>query len=917
MKSKILVSYRRDDSSGYAGRLYDRLAERFAAERVFMDVQTIQPGVDFVHEIEEAVDASAVVIVLIGPRWLAASDREGRRRLDDPHDFVRLEVAAALDRAVRIFPVLVGGATMPSQSDLPAPLARLARFNAIELSDSRWAYDAERLVDALGSIVPPQPSPRERLSEQAPARAAELLEPLPPAFVPVGREREHDRYVAQLRQGRSVVVTGMAGVGKTTLGASVAREVVPEDKIFWFTFDSVEKSGADALFWALAAFLETRGEPELWHYLHGELESSRPLDTTVKLNLFLAGLSNGGYLLCFDDFHVVRDADDVTNLFRILEGRLAARRQELAVRFLIMGRDVPDAMQHLAAEPLGGLPTEGTEAILARHGLTLEPRLLRRLHERTEGNPKLVDLASSAIGHMADDAEAIGRFIDSMASARGIRDYLMTHVYQTLSREEQIVTNVLSIFPAPVERRVVEEIVHDEGVSGVAALLMTLTDKAIASELADGRTLCHGLVRDYCYALLDRRDRERFHLAAARQFEALDKVLPAAYHHGEHGDQAKALRLLSMHAQALIDAGSAGALLEGLERFDPQRLGPAERFAFVKAKGAALIVRGGYRDAVALYEASLEDYPDGAEGGELLCMIGHASFWLNEVERAIDASSRAIEIDRPLGNERGLASAYRVIGVSHLRLGRLQEAREAFDESRRLAERLDDRLLLAQLLHESSLIAFQEERLEDAQSGLERSRALYRQLGARVGEARATLDLAVALHAGQAAERARATYERSLELLRHVGDVDGLCGAHNNLATLHLDSGENADAILHYEELRELAGRIGDRRWLATASAGLAEASMASGDVAAAHEHALEAIAIARELESWADVGVSLRLLGEIALAAGDAASAVLRFEESITILADTREHAELEKARRALGAVRAARHPGTGATGG
>ncbi len=914
--SKILVSYRRDDSSGYAGRLYDRLVEHFAAERVFMDVQTIQPGVDFVRAIEEAVEASAVVIVLIGPRWLAASDGEGRRRLDDPNDFVRLEVTAALERAVRIFPVLVGGASMPSQSDLPAPLTRLARYNAIELSDSRWAYDADRLVDALGSIVPPQPAPQVRAREQPLAQAAALLEPLPPALTPIARERERDHYVARLRQGHSVVVKGMAGVGKTTLGASVAREVVPEDKIFWFTFDTVEKNGADALFWALAAFLETRGEHELWNYLQGELEASRPLDTTVKLNLFLAGLSEGGYLLCFDDFHVVREAEDITNLFRVIEKRFAARGREQAVRFLIMGRDVPAAMQHLATEPLGGLPAQGTEAILARHDLTLAPRLLRRLHERTEGNPKLVDLASSAIRQMAGDVDAIGRFIDSMASARGIRDYLMTHVYDALSREERIVTNVLSIFPAPVERRVVEEIVYDEGVSGVAALLMTLTDKAIAGELADGRTVCHGLVRDYCYALLDRRDRERFHFAAARQFEALDKVLPAAYHYGEYGDQAKSLRLLSEHAQALIDAGGAGALIEGLERFDPAHLGPAERLAFVKAKGAALIVRGGYRDAIALYEASLEDYPEGAERGELLGRIGHASFWLNDPERAIDASSRAIEVDRPLGNERGLASAYRIIGVSHLRQGRLDEARAAFEESRRLAERLGDRLLLAQLLHESSLIAFQEARLEEAQSGLERSRALYRQLGARVGEARATLDLAVALHAAQDAERARATYERALELLRHVGDVDGLCGAHNNLATLHLASGETGDAILHYEELRELAGRIGDRRWLATALAGLAEALLASGYVAAAQPHALEALAIARELESRTDVGVSLRLLGEIAHASGDAAGAVLRLEESISILADTLEHDELEKARLALGGARTARYPGTDATG-
>src|SRR5690349_10570277 len=109
----IFVSYRRQDSSHLAGRLYDRLADRFGEDQVFMDVDTIEPGVDFAEEITRAVSACKVLLAVIGPNWLAATDERGCRRLDDPDDFVRLEIEAALARGVRVIPILADDAVMP------------------------------------------------------------------------------------------------------------------------------------------------------------------------------------------------------------------------------------------------------------------------------------------------------------------------------------------------------------------------------------------------------------------------------------------------------------------------------------------------------------------------------------------------------------------------------------------------------------------------------------------------------------------------------------------------------------------------------------------------------------------------------------------------------------------------------------
>lgn len=149
MGQNIFISYRRVDTEGYAGRIYDRLAERFGAERVFMDVTDIEVGEDFSDAIGQAISSCRVVIVLMGPRWHTVSDGMGRKRLDDPHDFVHIEVKSALDQEILVIPVLVHGAEMPRKNDLPFDLAGLMRRNAIEIRHRRFEIDVENLITEL------------------------------------------------------------------------------------------------------------------------------------------------------------------------------------------------------------------------------------------------------------------------------------------------------------------------------------------------------------------------------------------------------------------------------------------------------------------------------------------------------------------------------------------------------------------------------------------------------------------------------------------------------------------------------------------------------------------------------------------------------------------------------------------------
>ena len=150
--ARIFLSYRRDDSSPYAGRLYDRLIQHFGRDNLFMDIDTIDPGLDFVEAIEKAVGSCDVLLVVIGRQWLTNTDPQGQRRLDNPEDFVRLDILTALERRLPVIPVLVGGASMPRATELPDVLQPLARRQALVVGD-HFHPDVNRLIAALELVL--------------------------------------------------------------------------------------------------------------------------------------------------------------------------------------------------------------------------------------------------------------------------------------------------------------------------------------------------------------------------------------------------------------------------------------------------------------------------------------------------------------------------------------------------------------------------------------------------------------------------------------------------------------------------------------------------------------------------------------------------------------------------------------------
>jgi len=146
--SSIFVSYRRQDAASEAGRIYERLVRGFGSDGVFRDKDSTSAGADFVHVIQRTIAMCDVLLVVIGPRWLQT--RDGVSRLDDPRDWVRIEILSALERNILVIPILVDGATMPSEADLPEKLRPLARRQAAPLTETGWKGVAARTTPSSG-----------------------------------------------------------------------------------------------------------------------------------------------------------------------------------------------------------------------------------------------------------------------------------------------------------------------------------------------------------------------------------------------------------------------------------------------------------------------------------------------------------------------------------------------------------------------------------------------------------------------------------------------------------------------------------------------------------------------------------------------------------------------------------------------
>ncbi len=226
---RVFINYRREDSAGHAGRLYDSLSEELGEENVFIDVETMEPGVEFPEAINDALESCHVLVALIGRYWLTAKDEQGRRRIDSADDFVRLELETAFRQKIRVIPVLVDGAEMPEPEELPEGLVPLSRRQALEISQGRWRYDVGRLVTLLRNL---EESFAARLGRQGttPTPTADAPSPAGPhPGRPHNRARPLKITAGGVAAGLLLVLLGMRLTGEDTTRPTTMNKMTPKE----------------------------------------------------------------------------------------------------------------------------------------------------------------------------------------------------------------------------------------------------------------------------------------------------------------------------------------------------------------------------------------------------------------------------------------------------------------------------------------------------------------------------------------------------------------------------------------------------------------------------------------------------------------------------------------------------------------
>ncbi|HET7377553.1 MAG TPA: tetratricopeptide repeat protein, partial [Anaerolineae bacterium] len=610
------------------------------------------------------------------------------------------------------------------------------------------------------------------------------------------------------------------------------------------------------------------------------------------------------YVLCFDDLHIIGRASEIAYVFKMIRQRLTDLRDASSTRVILLGREMPRDLQSFMTAPLGGFEYEEAAAFVAGHQISLPEAIVRRLWERTEGNAKLLELSVAAIEPVAGDAAAVDKFVEAMSRKGDVRDYLMSNIYTSLEDDDKLIMGALSVFPNAIDRDDVQTILEEEGLDDVATRLDALIARQLLDETADDEIRCHGLVRDYCYHLLSRADKDRFHDSAAKHFEAQANYLAAAHHYFERRDFTRALDLLATYSVLIINSGGGSGLLQQLKRFPKKSLSSDQWVALCKTGGNVRKIRGEYQAAVEAYSAALEESIGAHLQVEFLQSISDVYLRSGDYDRAIDFAERSLKIDQTLGHPGGGAQYHYILGIAEYRLGHLAKAAGHFAACEQLVQLPDDDELLARIKMNLGLIAWRQKELPRAIELFESSRDTFRRRGDRSTESRAIANLGLVYGELHDIDRQLACYRQAIAVQEELGDVDALQSGYNNLGYMYHSLQDYPQAIRYYDRLRQLSKDLGQKRMQILAYAGLADARLAQGELYPALEDATQAQSIGEQLGPCRELGVAERSLGDVWSGLGNLERAQAAYQRSIPMLEEANEVEELAGARQGLARV-------------
>src|SRR5579859_3402096 len=711
-----------------------------------------------------------------------------------------------------------------------------------------WAARlVELAAEGRGERLPQQLTVSQTVTQHIEEEELGVLESVPslPANL-VPRRAALEQLRRRLAADRCVALCGMAGMGKTSLAAALAREWPPSEPVFWFTLTPGLAASAESLLHQLALFLVAHGQDQLLPVLHAGAGRERSMPLDQQLAHIMLGLGRTPALLVLDDVHVARADEAWLGTLR----RLA----QSPARLLLLSRE-ETPLTDIAQLRLGGLAEAEALALIASAHLALEPGLVQRLLSKTAGSPMLLRLA---LGELQHGPRSGADFIDHLENEPQVTRYLLGTLLRDLPEPAEKLLALLSVFRQPVDlydEQLVELSQKADGAYDLRAALTELQRRQIVEHPNEARL--HPLLHDHVYSALvsDLRRRRALHRAAARWYEqAQDDVLEAAAHYQRAGDLRQAVEVLADRGHSLVNQGQAMAAAEVAERL--------------------LAAATGRRD------------PDGALRRQLLTL--HGDMLLNSVRLAEAEADYRQALAAPAGGAQPQPAVWANVALRLIQCviqrGRMAEALALCEAvAARLAELpTPPTVLLAELAAVTCRAQMNLARYAEAEATARRALALadqcapYAPRPAEAVRARAWRALGWLSYTREP-ENSTATlaYYEEARAAAYRAETNWVANACSiNIGILQHERGELAAAQANFNEALRQARSTGDDHIALSAEHNLAGLDYLRGNLASALAHTQSVMASYERMGNLSELAAAQEMLGAIYVAAGRLAEA-------------------------------------------